>query len=527
QPMAYTNIELLTWNVDEPPISRPFIQEAYFAKTDDKQFITGVSLRALAFEFPPYQSLRSDDPNILYSTPILVSTIDKRLKGYARGFPSNESLLFEEDVDKLNLGTSPVFWFGRFQNNVKSINILKSRGKTGVNIFVNQFFDSNPNISTSFKLIKGGKIIKTGNLPNASERSFLQLYSGKLFQKTLEISYPYRLNKIKGKTVVSATFTDNSQGNSDLNPPYFGDFGIYSNGEKTHSLSHGGMNQIRFTLFDERNPDHLETKAFIRRSRAIEDEWQPMPLTQSGNLFQADLSRFSNGDALYSLKITATDENNNSLSVKMLPAFMVGNPVLTLNGVISPSTVLPGQSVIIQVTVQDPTNILQVKATINSPEEHPIEVIELFNDGKHEDRQRQDHVYGNIWTTLRQERTYAIDVMVVSTSGDTLIQKNFITFATSNANPLVFDLQQNYPNPFNPTTAIPFSLGETSLTRLRIYNERGQLIRTLLDEKRGPGKHTVLWDGKNDHRLQVASGLYFYQLKTPKFTSIRKMILLR
>jgi hypothetical protein len=98
--------------------------------------------------------------------------------------------------------------------------------------------------------------------------------------------------------------------------------------------------------------------------------------------------------------------------------------------------------------------------------------------------------------------------------------------------PTEFALSQNYPNPFNPTTAIRFKVEGQRLkvpvpTTLKIYNVLGEEVRTLVNEKKFPGDHTVQWDGKNDKGEQLASGVYFYELKVGEYTSAKKMVLLK
>jgi len=64
-------------------------------------------------------------------------------------------------------------------------------------------------------------------------------------------------------------------------------------------------------------------------------------------------------------------------------------------------------------------------------------------------------------------------------------------------------------------------------TSLKIYNIRGQLVRTLIEDELSPGKHEVIWDGKDERGKKVTSGVYLYRLKTPKSQTTRKMILLK
>ncbi|MFH0931376.1 MAG: FlgD immunoglobulin-like domain containing protein, partial [Candidatus Zixiibacteriota bacterium] len=100
--------------------------------------------------------------------------------------------------------------------------------------------------------------------------------------------------------------------------------------------------------------------------------------------------------------------------------------------------------------------------------------------------------------------------------------------------PHSFTLSQNYPNPFNPSTTIPFQVYGSQFivhspihTTLKIYNIRGQLVRTLVDEEKLQGDYNVIWDGKDNSGKDVTSGIYFYQLKTDNATTTKKMVLLR
>jgi hypothetical protein len=89
-------------------------------------------------------------------------------------------------------------------------------------------------------------------------------------------------------------------------------------------------------------------------------------------------------------------------------------------------------------------------------------------------------------------------------------------------------LDQNYPNPFNPTTTISFSVAQTSLfVTLYIYNIKGQKVKQLVSDQLSAGQHKVIWDGKDDNSKSVSSGIYFYKMNSGKFTSTKKMILLK
>ncbi len=83
-------------------------------------------------------------------------------------------------------------------------------------------------------------------------------------------------------------------------------------------------------------------------------------------------------------------------------------------------------------------------------------------------------------------------------------------------------LVQNYPNPFNPNTTIDFSIASESFVQIKIYDELGREIKTLVNEKMSAGKHTIHFEA-ND----LKSGIYFYQIKVGDFSQSKKMILVR
>jgi hypothetical protein len=93
--------------------------------------------------------------------------------------------------------------------------------------------------------------------------------------------------------------------------------------------------------------------------------------------------------------------------------------------------------------------------------------------------------------------------------------------------PAAYELSQNYPNPFNPETEIRFTLNSAQTVQLDIYNILGQKIRSLIDDRREAGTHTIRWDGRNSAGQTVGSGVYFYRINAGPFTQVRKMLLMR
>ena len=92
-----------------------------------------------------------------------------------------------------------------------------------------------------------------------------------------------------------------------------------------------------------------------------------------------------------------------------------------------------------------------------------------------------------------------------------------------------FSFSQNYPNPFNPMTVIRFTVPEGNITRvsLQIYDLHGRQVRKLEDEVQSPGVHSVVWKGKDERGIDVASGIYLFQIKAGEYSSAKKMTVLR
>ena len=85
----------------------------------------------------------------------------------------------------------------------------------------------------------------------------------------------------------------------------------------------------------------------------------------------------------------------------------------------------------------------------------------------------------------------------------------------------------NYPNPFNPDTTIEFVIPENGLITVSIYNVTGQKIRSLVSENMSAGKHTVVWDGRNDVGTNLSSGVYFVRLETVSGALSHRIMLVR
>lgn len=88
--------------------------------------------------------------------------------------------------------------------------------------------------------------------------------------------------------------------------------------------------------------------------------------------------------------------------------------------------------------------------------------------------------------------------------------------------PEKFFLYQNYPNPFNPTTNIKFDIVKAGDVKLTVFDVTGRSVQTLVNEQLSAGSYSYDFNASG-----LASGIYFYKVETPEFTSIKKMILVK
>ncbi|MDO8550358.1 MAG: T9SS type A sorting domain-containing protein [Ignavibacteria bacterium] len=91
-------------------------------------------------------------------------------------------------------------------------------------------------------------------------------------------------------------------------------------------------------------------------------------------------------------------------------------------------------------------------------------------------------------------------------------------------NPLISDyfLSQNYPNPFNPGTTIEFSIAAQEKVTIKVFDILGREVSVLLNEEKPAGSYSIVFNAKN-----LASGVYFYSIRSKSFIQTKKMILLK
>lgn len=125
---------------------------------------------------------------------------------------------------------------------------------------------------------------------------------------------------------------------------------------------------------------------------------------------------------------------------------------------------------------------------------------------------------------------YTFWVIAITTEGESESSNQITYSVVSNDNNSVEPFRQllgNYPNPFNPETTIFYNLESESRVELTIYNLKGQKVRSLVNELQPKGHHQIVWNGTDDNDKNCSSGVYFYKLRNGRFSSTKKMILMK
>jgi len=127
---------------------------------------------------------------------------------------------------------------------------------------------------------------------------------------------------------------------------------------------------------------------------------------------------------------------------------------------------------------------------------------------------------------------YKVNIIATDFAGN--ISKDSLSFTLEGTGtnidskiPGKFMLSQNYPNPFIESTTINYSLAKEGDVEINIYNNKGQYVKRLIQNRLPTGEYNIVWDGTNNWGYRVSSGIYFYQLKFEDHNVVKKMQLIR
>ena len=93
--------------------------------------------------------------------------------------------------------------------------------------------------------------------------------------------------------------------------------------------------------------------------------------------------------------------------------------------------------------------------------------------------------------------------------------------------PDAYSVSDTYPNPFNPETTIRFELPWASDMKVTVYNDQGQVVRTLVNETLSAGTFDITWDGRDSNGREVSTGMYLFLVEGPNLRTYKKVTFLK
>ncbi len=108
-----------------------------------------------------------------------------------------------------------------------------------------------------------------------------------------------------------------------------------------------------------------------------------------------------------------------------------------------------------------------------------------------------------------------------------LVDEDLVSTFNNLSSDNITSLNGNYPNPFSYETNIKFFINKTANVLIEIYNINGQKINTLINNQLAAGNYNIKWNGQNNNGKFVTDGIYFLKMKSGKFASTKKMILMK
>lgn len=133
-----------------------------------------------------------------------------------------------------------------------------------------------------------------------------------------------------------------------------------------------------------------------------------------------------------------------------------------------------------------------------------------------------DYSFADIYAPSASPLQNGLAIKFTTTSPDDLSSSE-----DPNVAPAALALAQNYPNPFNPVTNIKFNVPSSTPVILKVYNVKGELVKTLENSVLSQGSYTREWKGMDNQGSPVSSGIYFYKLSVDSKTLTKKCILLK
>ncbi len=357
----------------------------------------------------------------------------------------------------------------------------------------------------------------------------------------LKRSDKYQLNFWDGLTDNSGNYTISMNSDTAGNPwkvklvtnpflPY-----IFSPGEQYVTVS-GNLSNINFSF----------TAAAAQIAGTVKDE-NGNPFVNSdvsvypyNSSYQMRRDAKTNSKGVYQIGLTTADlsQTTNGWDVFSYNESSSGVTSNNLDGLAFIQTISPGDSVVRNIVVYNANSTISGTVTLNGMTPgFPIQLAAVNRDSA-QSTVYSDASTGNFSFPV-SNKIYLYQIFSIN-SGQMYYQNNIsahpgatnviITLSTtplevkqiSSKVPEYFRLEQNYPNPFNPTTTIQYALPKSGHVILKVYDELGREVSTLVDKNQGAGVYSATFNGS-----AFASGVYFYKLSTGSFNEVKKLILLK
>ncbi len=250
--------------------------------------------------------------------------------------------------------------------------------------------------------------------------------------------------------------------------------------------------------------------------------------------------------AINDIETCYLDENLNAdeYTYHITTMYYVMNAVLLESEATAPVTVQVTEAILppVNLTIDPETALLSWEAPAENAAQTSQKKVEGYKQSRNLRELESYNVYLNDELLANQTHTsfqfedlengvtYTAGVEAVYTSGiSEMVTIDFQYEGTNAGNNIqnITKLIGNYPNPFNPTTTIRFSLDDTLPVSISIYNIKGELVRQLVNSSLEAGSHAIIWNGRDDDHKKVSSGMYLYKMRTQKYSSTHKMLLLK
>lgn len=134
---------------------------------------------------------------------------------------------------------------------------------------------------------------------------------------------------------------------------------------------------------------------------------------------------------------------------------------------------------------------------------------------------------GQDWVQLNEEFGFAVEPIFVDRETGMMVKSGASGEEQPEVVKVATSFQPAVPNPFNPSTTLSFSLQDDSHVELKVFNLKGELVASLLNQRFTQGTHSVVWDGKSKEGRKVSSGVYFARLTAGRYSFTQRLVLVQ